>query len=185
MKLAQRLPMLSLVLVGLSCTLPLPAVADDGRALLPRPGLTPGAALPGCTVADLNRRGYSASVRPAPGFTRRLKRQQLQSGYQGGRLRFSCVEEDHLIPIGWCGNPQSEQNLWPQLRQSCGAPEGQSAEAKDVCEYQGFELIRHGHLDLASAQAGVAHDWIRYCHDVVAPLAEQFHIGSPGGGAGE
>ena len=153
----------------------------NGRTLLPRPERTPGAALPGCTVADLNRRGYSASMRPVPGFTRRLKREQLQSGYQGRSLRFTCVEEDHLIPIGWCGNPQSEQNLWPQLRESCGAPRDQSAEAKDVCEYQGFELIRRGHLDLGQAQSGVAHDWIQYCQKVVAPLAERFHVGAPRG----
>ncbi|MDE3009246.1 MAG: hypothetical protein KGI67_00005, partial [Pseudomonadota bacterium] len=147
--------------------------------LLPRAELTPGEALPGCSIADLKRAGYSHSVRPSPGYTRHLKHDQLASGYQGRGLRYSCVEEDHLIPIGWCGNPQSARNLWPQLRASCGAPEGQSAEAKDACEYQGFALLRAGQLELAEAQRGVAQNWVSYCRDVVAPLAEKWHVGAP------
>ncbi len=168
----------SLAAFALLCTC-LPAHALDGRVLLPRPELTPGEAAPGCSLADLRRPGYSRSVRPAPGFTRRLKHDQMASGYQGRGLRYSCVEEDHLIPIGWCGNPHSERNLWPQLRSACGAPEGQSAEAKDSCEFLGFELLRAGHLELADAQRAVAHDWIAYCRDVVAPLAAKWHIEAP------
>ena len=153
--------------------------ALEGRVLEPRPELTPGEAAPDCTLADLRRPGYSHSVRPPPGFTRRLKHDQMASGYQGRGLRYSCVEEDHLIPIGWCGNPHSERNLWPQLRAACGAPPGQSAEAKDSCEFLGFELLRAGHLDLAEAQRGVAHDWIGFCRDVVTPLAAKWHIEAP------
>jgi len=168
----------TLAALALLCTC-LSAHALDGRVLKPRPELTPGEAAPGCSLADLRRPGYSHSVRPPPGFTRRLKHDQMASGYQGRGLRYSCVEEDHLIPIGWCGNPHSERNLWPQLRAACGAPEGASAEAKDSCEYLGFELLRAGHLDLVEAQRGVAQDWIAYCRDVVTPMAVKFHLEAP------
>lgn len=155
------------------------------RVLLPRPELTPGVVFPACTISDLQRKGYSRSVRPSPGFTRHIKQQQLAARYQDRGTRAGCVEEDHLVPIGWCGNPGAERNLWPQLRAACGAPSGAAAEDKDDCEYKGFELLRRGKLDLDSAQKGIAHDWIAYCRDVVQVKARAAGIGAFHEGSGE
>ncbi len=153
-----------------------PSYADP--TYLPKPDITPGATSQRCMIDDIDTEGYTKTVRPPASYTNRLKKLQLGNKYKDQTNRPSCVEEDHLIPLSWCGNPRSRQNLWPQIRRSCGAPAGQSAEDKDDCEYKGMELLRQGDLDLAEAQKGIAGDWIKYCQEVVLPLAKEHEIGS-------
>lgn len=151
--------------------------ASADPLLRPLSAVTPGAVLAGCTLQDLRTPGYAHQARPPASFTNAIKRRQLRSDYaaQGSS---QCVEEDHLVPIGWCGDPQSGANLWPQLRERCGAPPEASAERKDDCEWKGQQLLKRGKLQLSDAQHGVAQDWVAYCNDTVLPLARASGIRS-------
>ena len=66
-------------------------------------------------------------------------------------------EIDHLIPL-CLGGADDDLNLWPQPRRSIEPT--WNAEAKDRLERLMCDMVCSGQLDLATAQEGIAKDWI-------------------------
>jgi hypothetical protein len=126
----------------------------------PDPHLTPGAANPAVTQANIReticRGGYTQRIRPPRKYTERLKRQQIrQYRYTDRRLR--DYEEDHLVSLGIGGSPTDPRNLWPEPRHVIG---GWGSDAKDKLEDRLHTAVCRGPLPLAEAQRAMAGDWI-------------------------
>jgi hypothetical protein len=66
-------------------------------------------------------------------------------------------EIDHLIPL-CLGGSDDPSNLWPQPRRSI--EETWNAEAKDRLEHLMCDMVCAGQIDIATAQAAFATDWI-------------------------
>ena len=70
-------------------------------------------------------------------------------------------EIDHLIPL-CLGGSDDLSNLWPQPRRSIEPT--WNAEAKDRLERLLCDMVCAGQLDMATARAAVAKDWIAAYH---------------------
>lgn len=130
-----------------------PAVPSD--AGLP-PASSPGAVSSVVSQASIRTTicvsGYTATVRPAAGYTDALKRQQMASEGLPGPT--SLYEEDHRVPLEVGGNPTSPLNLWPE---PWDGPHG--AHAKDTIENRVHKDVCSGTLTLAQGQAVFLGDW--------------------------
>ncbi len=126
----------------------------------PNPELTPGALNPRVTQANIRSSicvaGFTRGIRPAEGYTERLKREGIRAyAYADHRLR--DYEEDHLISLELGGSPDSPRNLWPEPHHVIG---GWGSYAKDRLENRLHRLVCGGRIPLAQAQYDISHDWI-------------------------
>jgi len=85
--------------------------------LYPLPSLTPGAANPDVTQANIQqticKSGWTATIRPPVSYTNNLKTEGIAAyGYSDSKLK--DYEEDHFIPLEIGGNPTDPKNLWPE-----------------------------------------------------------------------
>jgi hypothetical protein len=131
--------------------------APSRRIDLPDPALTPGAADPRVTQANIATTicvpGYARAVRPPASFTSALKRRQVAArGLPGSTQDY---EEDHLIPLELGGAPNDESNLWPE---PWAGPWG--ARVKDRLENRLHRLVCAGDVPLDRARRAVATNWI-------------------------
>ncbi|MHB8742281.1 MAG: hypothetical protein ACYC9L_04070 [Sulfuricaulis sp.] len=144
------------------------AVAYAAVTGLPDPTLTPGAASPSVTPANIHdticARGYTTKrVRPPSGYTNRLKSTQLmQYGYVDRNPR--DYEEDHLIPLDIGGDPRNPQNLWPEPRYG-----EWNAGKKDKLEDKAKQLVCSGAVPLRQLQREIDHDWIKAYQQYIRP----------------
>jgi hypothetical protein len=125
---------------------------------LPRHDLTPGAADPRVTQANIAQTicvyGYTKTIRPPEAVTEPMKKQSIHN-YGLTDQKLSDYEYDHLIPLEIGGAPQDTNNLWPEpLSGEWGAP------LKDKLENKLNQLVCDGQLDLATAQKVIAENWI-------------------------
>ncbi|PPK46065.1 hypothetical protein B0G57_10389 [Trinickia symbiotica] len=139
---------------------------------VPKPRLTPGVLNPDVTQATIHSticvKGYTRTIRPEEGYTRRLKREQIAAyGYTDRRLR--DYEEDHLVSLELGGSPTDPRNLWPQPHHVVG---GWGSYAKDRLENKLKSLVCKGRLPLADAQSAIASDWIGAYKRFVGPAAD-------------
>lgn len=149
------------VVFALALVLALPTVVYAAQnPALPIHALTPGATNPAVTQATISSTicvvGYTKTIRPPASYTSKLKRTQLDSGYNyQGDLDMRNYEEDHLIPLEIGGSPRSVANLWPEPRHIA-----QGASMKDKLENKLHLLICSGQITLKAAQKIFATDWI-------------------------
>jgi hypothetical protein len=145
--------------IRLAAILALLATRAMGQGALPDSVRTPGALNPMVTQETIGSticvRGWTRTVRPPPGYTSALKRQQVSEfGYADQRI--SEYEEDHLIPLILGGSPDDARNLWPEPFVSA---DGWRADRKDELETVLARLVCAGRLPLADAQRMIATDW--------------------------
>jgi len=136
-------------------------VSPIGIALagaLPDPNMTPGTTDPRVTQETIGQTicvpHYTETVRPAPSYTNRIKREQIEAyGYTDKNL--SHYEEDHLVSLQLGGSPDDPRNLWPQpYAGKCGA------RIKDKVEGKLKRMICAGEITLKDAQQAIATNWI-------------------------
>ena len=145
--------------IRLAAILALLATRAMGQGALPDSVRTPGALNPMVTQETIGSticvRGWTRTVRPSPGYTSALKRQQVSEfGYADQKI--SEYEEDHLIPLILGGSPDDARNLWPEPFVSA---DGWRADRKDELETVLARLVCAGRLPLADAQRMIATDW--------------------------
>lgn len=137
-----KLALLFLVLV-------LAAAAQDHRAFLPDPRLTPGVALPDVTAATLVA-GYAAKARNVPDSEKRA----VYAKYGIIAHTPGQFEIDHLISLE-LGGSNDVRNLWPQSYTGTW-----NAHMKDRLENELHRRVVAGTMDLAYVQRRIAADWI-------------------------
>jgi hypothetical protein len=100
--------------------------------------------------------GYTATIRPSSSYTDKLKVQSISLyGYADKNL--SSYEEDHLIPLEIGGGPTSVANLWAEPHSG-----KHSSLQKDGFENYLHAEVCSGKMPLATAQAQIATDWVKY-----------------------
>lgn len=142
--------------------------APANRAVaLPNPALTPGAADPRVTQADIGQTicvsGYTTAVRPPESVTEAIKVQAMAA--YGIHDSLSNYELDHLIPLEVGGAPADIRNLWPEPYETHGARRavpGTGAETKDKVENAARQAVCAGQVPLAAAQQAIAADWYAF-----------------------
>ncbi len=149
---------------------------------LPDSNCTNGAVDLNCTLDDVKKAGYSATVRPTTAITNPMKKTVAQE-YGMGKTASSLVEGDHLIEISVCGCPGPNYayktvsgkyytphcvslsgqettgdpfylNFWPE------SWTGQNnAHDKDKVEARVLKEVRDGTLSLLGAESCLAQNW--------------------------
>lgn len=129
-------------------------IAVDDTALrypiLPKPALTPGAALD-VTTADICVPGYTKRVRHVPVAVKRL----VYASYGVLTHRPGDYEIDHLISLE-LGGSNSVRNLWPQSYLT----HPWNARVKDALENELHRRVCAGTMDLVAAQQAIARNWV-------------------------
>lgn len=124
---------------------------------LPDSACTPGAADPAVTQENIATTicvsGYTKKVRPPTSYTNKIKLQTMAAYGDTGSP--SDYELDHLIPLEIGGSPTDLANLWPEAE----TPKPGFHE-KDVVENYLHAQVCSGKLDLKTAQAEAAQNWV-------------------------
>jgi len=103
-----------------------------------------------------NAEWRTGSVRPAVGYTDKLKIVQLkQLGFADQYP--ADYEEDHLISLELGGNPIDPKNLWPEPYKA-SIPDG-GARSKDKVEDYLHAEVCAGRISLRHAQQQIVADW--------------------------
>ena len=135
------------------------------RTGLPSHILTPGATNPAVTQATIHRTicvsGWTTTIRPPSSYTTALKVKQLAT-YGFADRRTADYEEDHLISLELGGNPRSAKNLWPEPHHVVVGGVDLGSFTKDAFENSLKRRVCAGTLSLASAQAEIAGNWVKY-----------------------
>jgi hypothetical protein len=129
-------------------------IRGSGLYSLPDPHCTPGAISPAVTQANIESTicssGYTETVRPPESITEPEKEASLAAYGDSGPLR--DFEYDHLVPLELGGAPNDPRNLWPEP--------GRTPNPKDALERRLREMVCAGQLPLATAQRGIAANWV-------------------------
>lgn len=135
-----------------------PTLDPSLAPFLPRPDLTPGADDPRVTQNNIHQTicvsGYTATVRPPESVTEPMKKQSILD-YGLTDQTLGDYEYDHLISLEIGGAPQDTKNLWPEPHSGKW-----NSFVKDKLENKLHQLVCDGQLDLATAQQGIAENWI-------------------------
>jgi hypothetical protein len=122
---------------------------------LPDPSMTPGVTNPSVDQDDIEQTicvpGWSETQRPPSQVTSRIKRRQLDAGYQSSR-DMRRYREDHLVPLELGGAPAEPANLWPEPVAS--------SKMKDVLEDRLHFLVCTDQVTLRDAQRAIETNWI-------------------------
>ncbi len=135
---------------GTAAPVPAPKAAQRSPRLYPNPALTPGDVMAGVTLAQIQTRGYSDSVRDVSAAEKRSVYLSYGLSYPQKAGAYEC---DHLIPLS-LGGSNSAKNLWPMP-----APE---FHWKDGFEDYLLAAVRGGRVPLAEAQREMRADWYTY-----------------------
>jgi hypothetical protein len=144
---------------GQAAPTPLPTVPALAGAR-PNPNLTPGETFAGVTAQQVCVSGYAGRVRKV------LPAQYGQVYAAYGVLYpepAGSYELDHLVPLE-LGGDNSNRNLWPEP-----ASPVPGFHQKDQLENYLHDAVCGGRLALATAQAGIASDWIGLYHQYLQP----------------
>ena len=160
-----RLPLLAVLLLTAGAFAARAQQPATTPPILPNPKLTPGDTFP-VTLADIQVKGYSATVRDVPTKEKRA----VYAAYGITHWNKGEYEMDHLIALS-LGGSNSQQNLWPQSYLT----EPWNAHTKDQLEYKLLQLVRAGKVDLHTAQQAMAHDWIAAYKKYVSPTPLPVH----------
>ncbi len=133
--------------------------------ILPDTAMTPGATLD-VTAQDICVPGYSKRVRNVPFAVK----QQAYAEYGITSHEPGEYEVDHLISLE-LGGSNSIQNLWPESFRT----QPWNAHTKDALENELHRLVCAGQVDLATAQAEIAGNWV---------TAYRRRLGAPDGARG-
>ena len=110
------------------------------------PVRTPGVLNADVTQATIGsticRRGWTRTIRPPVEYTNALKKKQMRTYGESGRL--SNYQEDHLISLELGGDPTDPRNLWPEPYPR--------ASAVDRLENELNAQVCSGAVSLADAQ---------------------------------
>ena len=158
--LPPRLSVLAAVLLALVA---IPARGQQPASsppVLPDPKLTPGDAISQVNLADIQVKGYSATVRDVPIAVKRA----VYASYGIAHWVTGEYEVDHLIPLS-LGGSNSTKNLWPESYMT----EPWNAHTKDQLEYRLLTLVRAGKVDLKVAQHDIATNWVAAYKKYVSP----------------
>ena len=118
---------------------------------MPNRRLTPGAALPGVTAAQVCRSGWASAHRNVS----LSEKDAVYAEYGIASHAAYSYEIDHLVPLE-LGGANSEANLWPEPYHAAGG-----ATAKDGLEDYLHARVCAGQLSLARAQHEIAANWYR------------------------
>lgn len=118
--------------------------------ILPKPALTPGAALD-VDTADICVPGYTKRVRNVPAAVKRL----VYASYGVRTHKAGDYEVDHLISLE-LGGSNSVRNLWPESYRT----HPWNARVKDALENELHRRVCAGKMDLATAQQVIAQNWV-------------------------
>jgi len=136
------------------------AARDNGE--LPDPACTPGAINPDVTQATITsticRSGYTKTIRPPQSYTAKVKGLAIAAYGDYAGAAFGKYELDHLVSLELGGAPRDVRNLWPE--------HPASTNPKDKVENAAHEAVCDGHLTLATAQRGIATNWIALGHQL-------------------
>jgi anti-sigma factor RsiW len=143
------------------------------RDALPNASLTPGATWR-VTAEELCADNAREERQISPAV-----RQEVLREYGMERVPFEEYELDYLITPELGGSPDA-RNLWPQRY----AARAWNAHVKDQLERLLPQLVCDGRLDLATAQADIAADWIAaykkyFKTDVPLPIRASLLISDP------
>lgn len=130
--------------------------------LSPNPILTPGAANPEITQANINqticKKGYTSGIDihgvPVRHVSESTK-QQVYKEYGIDRTIGGPYEVDHLISLE-LGGSNHIKNLWPQSYTT----QPYNARTKDALENRLHAMVCSGKISLAQAQKEISTDWI-------------------------
>ena len=140
-------------------------------ALLPNPGLTPGATRP-VAIGDLCSNDHDEVIRPVSGTLQ----QKVFQEYGIRDKHPEKYEVDYLITPG-LGGADDIRNLWPEPRYDTRW----NSFVKDQLEDYLHQAVCGGKISLSTAQKDVASDWIsaykKYFH-TDQPLARAAAIAS-------
>ena len=133
----------ALLVLALALRLEPHGVNAGGRA---DPVRTPGVLNADVTQATIGsticRRGWTRTIRPPVEYTNALKKKQMRTYGESGRL--SNYQEDHLISLELGGDPTDPRNLWPEpIKRALVVDQIENELNRKVCE---------GSLSLAEAQ---------------------------------
>lgn len=124
---------------------------------LPDKNCTPGAIDSNVTQNNIYQticvKGYTKTVRPPVSYTNPLKIKIMQK--YGEFDSPKNYELDHLIPLELGGNPDSEQNLWPEPYNSAFG-----ARNKDEVENYLNRQVCDGKITLSKAQKEISDNWV-------------------------
>jgi hypothetical protein len=132
---------------------------DRYARFLPDARKTPGAVLE-VSLHDVCTAGYTRRVRDVPESVKK----QVYTLYGIAYHKPGEYEVDHLISLE-LGGSNSVANLWPESYLS----EPWNAHVKDKLENRLHKLICDGTIDLKTAQAAIASDWIAAYRKYVGP----------------
>ena len=117
---------------------------------LPDRACTPGAILPGATVAQICTAGYASSVRDVD----ETEKSQAYSEYGITSHTPDQYEVDHLISLE-LGGSNDIANLWPE-----SASPTPGFHEKDKVENYLHDQVCNGTLSLKEAQAEIVNNWL-------------------------
>lgn len=80
---------------------------------------------------------------------------------RGNTGKNQLCELDHLVSLE-LGGADTVDNIWPQCGPNDVALAQRYFKIKDGVENYLAVQVRHGQMNLADAQRGIAHDWTRY-----------------------
>ena len=130
------------------------ATKDTGCTIqgpLPDSACTPGAVFADATPAEICVPGYTKQVRSV---STKLKKQLYAAYGIAYPPPTGSYELDHLVPLA-LGGSNDAANLFPEA-----ASPTPGFKEKDVVEVYLYGEMCAGHIDLAAAQAQIAHNWV-------------------------
>lgn len=143
--------------------------------LVPDPGCTPGGVNPSVTEEVL--RSPAWRTRCLRNCQSSEAQKHVAYGWYGFRKakgnsgEQQVCELDHLVPLE-LGGADGLGNIWPECGPDGAVLDNRDFKIKDRVESYLAEQVRAGRMPLATAQRGIAEDWMqflpaanRYCAD--------------------
>jgi hypothetical protein len=154
----------ALVLIALA-----PVAQSADAPLKPDPALTPGAADPAVTQANIatticRKGGYTKSVR----HTSAALKARIYAEHKIASHPAGAFEIDHLISLE-LGGADVAANLWPESY----VTKPWNAHVKDKLEDWLHAQVCRGAMNLADARAALAYDWISAYRKYLGDIAEK------------
>lgn len=135
---------------------------------LPDQGCSPGAINPTLTLAVLKTKGFTTKcVRDQT--TSKQDKEETYVWYEIEKPKHNSgktqtCELDHIISLQ-LGGADTLENLWPQCGPDHTRLNARYFKQKDLVENYLAREVKAGHIELATAQRGIAEDWTQFLDD--------------------